>query len=83
MRVNTTIAGGGLFNDLAPHQLDLMIFFFGDVEKATGTAGNQANLYDADDVVAGHIVFKSGMMFNGVCCFSVVEHNDDDKLAMV
>lgn len=27
-RVNPAIAGGGLFHDLAPHQLDLMLYFF-------------------------------------------------------
>ena len=27
------VAGGGLFHDLAPHQLDLMYYFFGEAES--------------------------------------------------
>ena len=37
-RVTPSIAGGGLFHDLAPHQLDLMYYFFGEIEKALGFA---------------------------------------------
>ncbi len=77
-RVNSAISGGGLFNDLAPHQLDLMIYFFGEVASAVGTATNQAHLYDTDDVVAGNILFKSGVMFSGTWCFTVGENNEKD-----
>ncbi len=69
-RVNPLISGGGLFHDLAPHQLDLMIHFFGPVEKATGIATNQAGNYQADDMVAGNILFKNGIVFNGNWCFN-------------
>ncbi len=30
-RINPAISGGGLFHDLAPHQLDLMTYYFGAV----------------------------------------------------
>ena len=43
-RVDPAIAGGGLFHDLAPHQLDLMYYFFGPVQKVTGIATNQGGL---------------------------------------
>ena len=69
-RVNPAIAGGGLFHDLAPHQLDLMYYFFGPIEKATGIATNQGGLYAADDLVAGNILFKSGVAFSGTWCFN-------------
>jgi predicted dehydrogenase len=78
-RVDAAIAGGGLFNDLAPHQLDLMYYFFGEVDKATGYATNQAFLYDADDIVTGNILFKSGVLFSGVWCFNVAEHDEKDN----
>ena len=61
-RVNSEIAGGGLFHDLAPHQLDLMYYFFGEIEKAQGIAHNQQKLYDADDIVTGNILFKNGII---------------------
>ena len=69
-RVNPAIAGGGLFHDLAPHQLDLMYYFFGPVQKVTGIATNQGGLYAADDLVAGNILFKSGVAFSGTWCFN-------------
>lgn len=70
-RVNPAISGGGLFHDLAPHQLDLMIHFFGEVEKSSGMSLNQGSAHGADDMVTGHILFKNGIVFNGIWCFSV------------
>lgn len=69
-RVDAAIAGGGLFHDLAPHQLDLMYYFFGPVQKVTGIAINQAGNYTADDMVAGNILFKIGIAFSGAWCFN-------------
>ena len=77
-RINPAIAGGGLFHDIAPHQLDLMYWFFGEIEKASGYAFSQSKLYDADDIVSGNILFKSGVIFNGLWCFNVAEENVKD-----
>ena len=77
-RINPEIAGGGLFHDLAPHQLDLMYWLFGEVEKAAGYATNQAGLYQADDIVSGNIIFKSGVIFNGLWCFNVDPESEKD-----
>ena len=77
-RINPEIAGGGLFHDLAPHQLDLMYWFFGDVEKASGYSNNQAKFYDADDIVSGNILFESGVIFNGLWCFNVAPESEKD-----
>ncbi|MEO8111184.1 MAG: Gfo/Idh/MocA family oxidoreductase [Ginsengibacter sp.] len=82
-RVNTGIAGGGLFNDLAPHQLDLMLYFFGKVKNAFGVAANQAKQYDADDIVSGTILFENGVIFNGSWCFSVNENDERDLCEIV
>jgi predicted dehydrogenase len=77
-RVNPEIAGGGLFHDIAPHQLDLMYWFFGEIEKASGYSANQSKFYEADDIVSGNILFKSGIIFNGLWCFNVAEQNVKD-----
>lgn len=82
-RVNNEIAGGGIFHDIAPHQLDLMYYFFGAIEKASGFATNQAGLYDADDIVSGNILFKSGVIFNGLWCFNVAEEDEKDGCEIV
>jgi predicted dehydrogenase len=70
-RIDPSIAGGGLFNDFAPHQLDLMVHFFGAVAKVQGIALNQSGRYPADDMVAGNILFQSGVVFSGTWCFNV------------
>jgi predicted dehydrogenase len=77
-RVNPAIAGGGLFHDIAPHQLDLMYWFFGEIEKASGYTTNQSTFYEADDIVSGNILFKSGVIFNGLWCFNVAKENVKD-----
>ncbi|HMG66534.1 MAG TPA: Gfo/Idh/MocA family oxidoreductase [Chitinophagaceae bacterium] len=77
-RVDPSIAGGGLFHDLSPHQLDLMYYFFGTPRKAFGIGLNQGGLYNADDLVAGNILFESGVVFDGLWCFNApVEHEKD------
>ncbi|MEO6636643.1 MAG: Gfo/Idh/MocA family oxidoreductase [Ginsengibacter sp.] len=82
-RVNREIAGGGLFHDLAPHQLDLMLNFFGEVKRAFGVSTNQAKLYEADDIVSGTILFKSGVVFNGSWCFSVNDNDEKDLCEII
>jgi predicted dehydrogenase len=75
-RVDPAIAGGGLFHDLAPHQLDLMYYFFGPAQKITGMATNQAGNYAADDLVTGNILFTNGIVFSGSWCFNAAATTD-------
>ena len=82
-RVDTSVAGGGLFHDIAPHPLDLMFYFFGKVAKASGVATNQARVYNADDVVAGNILFQNGIIFNGLWCFNVHRQNEKDTCEII
>ena len=77
-RVDPGVAGGGLFHDLAPHQLDLMLYFFGKIKKSTGIASNQAAIYKADDIVTGTMLFDNGAIFNGLWCFTVPEEEAKD-----
>jgi predicted dehydrogenase len=82
-RVNPSIAGGGLFHDLAPHQLDILYHFFGDVKTINGMSYNQAGRYVADDIVAGQILFHSGAIFQGTWCFSVSPFDEKDECIIV
>jgi len=70
-RIDPSMAGGGLFHDLSPHQLDMMLYLFGEIERATGIATTQGNSYKADDIVAGNILFRNKVLFEGVWCFNV------------
>ena len=82
-RVDSTMSGGGLFHDLAPHQLDLMYYYFGDVEYSKGISTNQSHTYNADDVVSGNILFKNGTIFDGLWCFNTNKENQKDICEIV
>ncbi len=69
-RVDPAIAGGGMFHDLAPHQLDIMLYFFGNYKQASGRSFNRAKLYSADDLVIGNVIFENGVVFNGSWFFA-------------
>jgi predicted dehydrogenase len=82
-RVNPAIAGGGLFHDLAPHQLDLMLYFFGKVKKASGLSLNQGGLYAADDIVTGEILFENKVLVKGLWCFTAPPEEAKDRCEIV
>lgn len=82
-RIDPAISGGGLFHDMAPHQLDLMLHFFGPAEKALGIATNQAGLYPADDLVSGTIKFLNNIIFTGTWCFSAPVEDQRDICRIV
>lgn len=60
-----------MFHDLAPHQVDLAYFFFGEAKWVEGIAANQAGIYPADDIVTGNVLFNNGVVFTGTWCFNV------------
>ena len=82
-RVDPEISGGGLFHDLAPHQLDLMYYFFGDAEVVNGLSFNQGGLYSADDTVSGNIIFKNGVIFTGLWSFGLCEIDEKDTCEII
>jgi predicted dehydrogenase len=82
-RVDPKVSGGGLFHDLAPHQLDLMIYFFGKVNKASGTSLNQGGFYEADDIVQGSLLFENKILFNGLWCYTVPKEETKDTCEII
>jgi predicted dehydrogenase len=82
-RVQPELSGGGYFHDLAPHQLDLMLYFFGEPEKYHGYSLNQSNAYPADDHVCGEIVFKNKVVVNGSWSFNVADSQAIDLCEMI
>ncbi len=75
-RLNPGQSGGGLFHDLAPHQIDLMHHFFGAMAYSKGISHNQAKRYAANDAVSGQILFENDVLFTGQWAFNVSEHLD-------
>lgn len=81
-RVLPSIAGGGHFYDLASHQLDILDFFFGKITSASGFSANQAGLYPAEDIVSGSFAFESGILGNGLWCFTLAESSEKDEIVI-
>lgn len=78
-RLDPEVSGGGYFHDLAPHQLDLMIHFFGDIHASQGLAVNQSKLTPVDDMVQGIIHFKNNIQFRGMWFFAAPVFLEEDR----
>lgn len=82
-RLQPEQAGGGLFFDLASHQLDLADYFFGPVTGVQGLKANQAGFYAVEDVVSANFSFASGVQGSGLWCFTVADNARTDSTEIV
>lgn len=80
-RMNPSISGGGLFYDIAPHQIDLMMHYFGQPDVYTGASSQQRA--DVDDLVSGTIKFKNNIMFQGIWSFCSPEYAAEEKCTIL
>ena len=78
-RVVPSLSGGGYFYDLAPHQLDILVYIFGDPLKYKGLSINQSLHYGAEDAVSGSIDFKNGIQFHGSWNFNMPDSMKEDS----
>ncbi|QOD60962.1 Gfo/Idh/MocA family oxidoreductase [Polaribacter haliotis] len=76
-RLNPKISGGGYFNDIAPHQIDLLLYYFGEIETAKGFAKSSQN-NGVHELVNGIIDFKNGIQFRGIWNFNASEKDTKD-----
>jgi predicted dehydrogenase len=82
-RINPALSGGGYFHDLSPHQLDLMLYFFGEPVYYNGRSLNQSGAYPCDDSVSGQIIFKNNVVINGSWSFNVAETETIDECLII
>ena len=82
-RVDPGLAGAGLFYDLAPHQLDLAIYFFGNAIEPVGYSANQARLYPAEDIVTGIAKLENNILLTGTWCFTVAKGLEKDIFEII
>ncbi len=75
-RLDPSISGGGYFHDLSPHQLDLMLYYFGAPVHVSGTSVNLNHHYEVDDTVTCEIHFANGIELFGSWFFET-ENNID------
>jgi predicted dehydrogenase len=81
-RTNPELSGGGLFHDLAPHQLDILYWLFGEPLSYRGRSLNQSSAYHAPDVTSLEILFKEAILMQGLWAFEVSSSavTDDCKI---
>ncbi len=82
-RILPEISGGGLFFDLAPHQLDIILFICSGIKKYFGLGVNQSKFYAAEDFVSGIIQFEAGEVFSGNWCFTMPENVQEDSCEII
>jgi len=82
-RVQSDIAGGGYFYDLAPHQLDFLQYLFGCILEAEGFCSNQAGLYEAEDTLSACFKFEDGLPGSGSWCFVAHESAKEDRIEII
>jgi len=82
-RVIPEIAGGGLFFDLAAHQLDILDNWFGPIRDVRGQAFNQAGAYPAEDMVLGNWQHETGVAGTGTWCFTTSEQKTLDEIEII
>ncbi|HEU4469934.1 MAG TPA: Gfo/Idh/MocA family oxidoreductase [Flavisolibacter sp.] len=82
-RIDPAVSGGGLFHDLAPHQLDLLLYFFGRPRELNGIALNRGGHYEAADTVLCQALFNDGIVFNGLWSFGAEEIHSADVCEIV
>lgn len=80
-RIDPEISGGGYFIDMASHMIDLLYYFFGDIVHVSGQAANQSSLYQAEDIVSCHFLFKNGI--HGTGCWSFSAGVDIDRTEII
>lgn len=82
-RLKPEIAGGGIFFDLASHQLDYLDYIFGPIEKIKANAFNQAGKYPVEDIVLSNWLHASGIAGTGTWCFTTSESNRLDEIEII
>lgn len=70
-RLNPEVSGGGLFHDLSPHLIDLLLVYFGRPQHYEGFSRRLNPSSAADDFVQGTIFFDNNIVFRGCWCFCV------------
>ncbi|GAB6012132.1 Gfo/Idh/MocA family protein [Viscerimonas tarda] len=81
-RVQKQIAGGGYFHDMAPHTLDILDYFLGEIDTVKGYTANMAGLYAVEDTLSAIFRFKSGVLGTGQWCFVASKDAGQDSVTI-
>ena len=70
-RTTPEISGGGLFFDLAPHQIDIFYWLFGEPCRVHGFSINQKESYPAPDLTNVEAVFGQNIYLHALWAFNL------------
>ncbi|GAF04278.1 Gfo/Idh/MocA family protein [Saccharicrinis fermentans] len=82
-RVDRSIAGGGIFHDLASHQFDFLDFLFGPIVEAQGCSSNNNHWYEVEDTVSACYKFSNGLVGNGLWSFVAANEAKEDTMEII
>ncbi|MGB3007142.1 MAG: Gfo/Idh/MocA family oxidoreductase [Chitinophagaceae bacterium] len=82
-RINPAISGGGLFHDLAPHQLDILYWIFGEPKDLYVKAANQGKKYNAPDHTMMSAAFDKDVYLQAVWNFNVAPSATADECEII
>ena len=82
-RIQPELSGGGYFFDLGSHELDILDYLLGPIRAVQGMAGNQAGLYQAEDIVTGTWRFASGVQGVGIWTFAADKNEQRDRIEII
>jgi 1,5-anhydro-D-fructose reductase (1,5-anhydro-D-mannitol-forming) len=77
-RIDPALSGGGLFHDLAPHQLDILYWLFRDMHDVVVKTENVQKAYNAPDQVNLEATFNTSIKFSGEWRFYVDQQNVEE-----
>ena len=82
-RLQPEHSGGGIFYDLASHQLDFLDYLFGPIKTVFGVAANRGGYYEVEDTVSASMQFENGVVGNGIWSFVSHENAEEDVIEIV
>lgn len=82
-RTQPQLSGGGIFHDLASHQLDYLDYLFGPIVELSGSAVNLGGYYEADDTVVASFKHANGVVGSGAWSFVTNADGQKDSMEIV
>ena len=77
---NIELSGGGRFFDIAPHLIDLLVFFLGNFESVYSVVSNNCQHYNTEDVVSFN--FKTSSNVIGTVNFNFISSRRFDLMTI-
>ncbi len=82
-RVVPEVSGGGYLHDMGSHQLDLIDYLLGPVQKVSSYTTNQMGYYDPPDFISAIFTGKNNLVGNAVWHFAAPQGTKEDVIDII